>query len=298
MDVSKEIFKVDKEELHFIINSSTISKLSSLSTHSTSLKPFGETELTVTNLTSDYVAFRVQTTNKKKFAVHPTHEILKPNENYTFKIIYYTSPEKILEKEPQKFKLEGFIIPEEKKNEPAKDLFKEYMEKGIKVQGNFIKLKSKFTLEEDIKENNNDKLESLKESQNENMILRNSMASVSSEYTVPEGQKSFLDDKNSLKLSDLIVNKSTNSKVELSDKEKLENLKLEYNQLKEEVDKLKKNEESLNKKIKNERNKKNIVPESEKFRYNLPDIKEKPFARNILLGIFAFSVLLGFYLVK
>ena len=32
-------------------------------------------------------------------------------------------------------------------------------------------------------------------------------------------------------------------------------------------------------------NRKNIVPESEKFRFNLPDIKEKPFARNILIAI-------------
>ena len=100
------------------------------------------------------------------------------------------------------------------------------------------------------------------------------------------------------RLSDLIVNKSNNSKVELSDKEKLENLKSEYKQLEKEVENLKKNEKNLIEKIKMERNRKNIVPESEKFRFNLPDIKEKPFARNILIAIFAFSVLLGFYLIK
>ena len=84
----------------------------------------------------------------------------------------------------------------------------------------------------------------------------------------------------------------------MSDKERLENLKKEYNQLKEEVDNLKMNEELLNKKIRNERNKKNIVPESEKFRFNLPEIKDKPFSRNMLIGIFAFSALIGFYLIK
>ena len=225
----------------------------------------------------------------------PTHEIIKPNGNHTFKIIYYSDPEKILDPNDQKkFKLEGFIIPEEKKNEQAKDLFTEYAEKEIKVQGNFIKLRARFTIEEDIKENNN----SIRESQNENVILRNSMVSNISEYTVPEGQKSLLEEKNNLRLSDLIVNNSNNSKVELSDKEKLENLKSEYNQLEKEVENLKKNEKNLIEKIKMERNRKNIVPESEKFRFNLPDIKEKPFARNILIAIFAFSVLLGFYLIK
>lgn len=34
----------------------------------------------------------------------------------------------------------------------------------------------------------------------------------------------------------------------MTDKEKLENLKMEYNQLKEEVENLKKNEDALNKK--------------------------------------------------
>ena len=241
MDVSKEIFKLEKEDIHFIINSSTVSRLSSSSTHSINSKPLGETEITVINLTSEYIAFRVQTTNKKKYTVHPTHEIIKPNGNHTFKIIYYSDPEKILDPNDQKkFKLEGFIIPEEKKNEQAKDLFTEYAEKEIKVQGNFIKLRARFTIEEDIKENNNS----------------------------------------------------------ISDKEKLENLKSEYNQLKKEVENLRENEELLNEKIKIERNRQNIVPEYEKFRFNLPDIKEKPFARNILIAIFAFSVLLGFYLIK
>ena len=295
MDVSKEIFKLEKEDIHFIINSSTVSRLSSSSTHSINSKPLGETEITVINLTSEYIAFRVQTTNKKKYTVHPTHEIIKPNGNHTFKIIYYSDPEKILDPNDQKkFKLEGFIIPEEKKNEQAKDLFTEYAEKEIKVQGNFIKLRARFTIEEDIKENNN----SIRESQNENVILRNSMVSNISEYTVPEGQKSLLEEKTNLRLSDLVVGKSNNSKVELSDKEKLENLKSEYYQLNEEVEILKKNEKNLIEKIKMERNRKNIVPESEKFRFNLPDIKEKPFARNILIAIFAFSVLLGFYLIK
>lgn len=137
-------------------------------------------------------------------------------------------------------------------------------------------------------------MEPIKEDEKE--ILRNSMISSASEYTIPDVQKSITEENNSVRLSDLIINKET--KVEMSDKERLENLKKEYNQLKEEVDNLKMNEELLNKKIRNERNKKNIVPESEKFRFNLPEIKDKPFSRNMLIGIFAFSALIGFYLIK
>ena len=297
MDVSKEIFKLDKEEMHFIINASTISKLSSLSSHSTHYKPLSCIEVTATNLTSEYIAFRVKTNKKDYYAVDPTYTVLTPNGNQTFKITYYNKPEKKIDSKEHKFRFEGFIIPEEKKNDPVKDTFQDYIKKEIKVAGTSIKLISKFTLEENITEDNlniENKLEPIKEDEKE--ILRNSMVSSASDYTIPEVQKSISEENNSVRLSDLIIN--NNSKVEMSDKERLENLKKEYNQLKEEVDNLKMNEELLNKKIRNERNKKNIVPVTEKFRFNLPEIKDKPFSRNILIGIFVFSALMGFYLIK
>ena len=294
MDLSKELFKLDKDCLHFVINSATISKLSTSSEHSSQLKPLGEVEVTATNLTSDYIAFRIKTNKKENYAVFPTYSILNPNGTQIFKIVYYNKSEKKLDSKEHKFRFEGFVIPEEEKNEPPKELFKEYIKKEIKVSGNSIKLISKFTYEENVGENNNSKLEPIKEEEKE--ILRTSMMSNMSNYSIPESQKSSLEESNSVRLSDLIVN--NNSKIEMSDKEKLENLKNEYNQLKEEVDNLKRNEELLNKKIKNERNKKNVVPESEKFKFNVPEIKEKPFSRNMLIGIFAFSALIGFYLIK
>ena len=294
MDLSKELFKLDKDCLHFVINSATISKLSTSSEHSSQLKPLGEVEVTATNLTSDYIAFRIKTNKKENYAVFPTYSILNPNGTQIFKIVYYNKSEKKLDSKEHKFRFEGFVIPEEEKNEPPKELFKEYIKKEIKVSGNSIKLISKFTYEENVGENNNSKLEPIKEEEKE--ILRTSMMSNMSNYSIPESQKSSLEESNSVRLSDLIVN--NNSKIEMSDKEKLDNLKNEYNQLKEEVDNLKRNEELLNKKIKNERNKKNVVPESEKFKFNVPEIKETPFSRNMLIGIFAFSALIGFYLIK
>ena len=288
--------------MHFIINAAAISQLSSLSSHSTHLKPLSQTEVIVTNLTPEYIAFRVKTTKKENYTVEPIYVILTPNGNQTFKITYYNKPGKKADSKEQKFRFEGFIIPEDKKNEPVRDIFQEYINKEIKVSGNSIKLIAKFTYEEEMNDNNldninnndNNKLDTIEEDEKE--ILRGSIISSSSAYTIPEGQKSSLEAYNSVRLSDLIIN--NNTKVEMSDKEKLENLKKEYNQLKEEVDNLKMNEKLLNNKIRNERNKKNIVPESEKFRFNVPEIKEKPFSRNILIGIFAFSALIGFCLVK
>ena len=130
----------------------------------------------------------------------------------------------------------------------------------------------------------------------EKEIIRTSTMSNASVYTIPDESKSILEENNTVRLSDLIIN--NNKSGEMTDKEKLENLKMEYDQLKEEVKNLKNNEEALNKKINIEKNKKNIVPQSEKFIFNVPENKEKPFSRNMLIGIFAFSALLGFYLIK
>ena len=280
MDISKELFKLDKDVLEFVISASMISKLSSVPTRASHLRPLSELELTITNLTSEYIAFRIKTTKKDYYAVEPTYGVLTPNGEQKIKITYYGKTGVKPNSKDHKFRVEGFIIPEEQKNETIKDLFQDYIKKEIKVSGNSIKLHAKF-IEEDNANDKINELEPVKEEEKE--ILRESVVSTSSAYTVPEGQKSSLED---------------NNKSDLTDKEKLENLKNEYNQLKEEVENLKRNEETLNKKIRSEKNKKNIVPQSEIFRFNVPEVKEKPFSRNILIGIFVFSALIGFYLIK
>jgi len=302
MDVSKELFKLDKDELNFTINSAMISKLSTSSTHSVHQKPLSETEITVTNLTSDYIAFRTKTTKKENYSVHPSHCVLSPNGTQTIKIIYYDKPGHKMKNKESKFRFEGIVIPEAQKNEPLTELFQDYAKKEIKVQGNSLKLLAKFTQEENLIDNidnnmsndNNNKLDIIKEDEKE--IIRTSTMSNASVYTIPDESKSILEENNTVRLSDLIIN--NNKSVEMTDKERLENLKLEYNQLKEEVEILKTKEEALNKDIRNEKNKKNIIPQSEKFIFHVPENNEKPISRNMLLGIFAFSALIGFYLIK
>ena len=79
MDISKELFKLDKDVLEFVISASMISKLSSVPTRASHLRPLSELKLTITNLTSEYIAFRIKTTKKDYYAVEPTYNVLIPN---------------------------------------------------------------------------------------------------------------------------------------------------------------------------------------------------------------------------
>ena len=299
MDTSKEIFKINKDILDFIINPSIIKQLSNLP--SGNKKPLSYIEIIISNITSEYIIIRVKSNKKEKFSVKPSHLVIKPNSEEKIKIIYYHKiGHKLHNNDYYKFKFEGFIINENEKNLDMKEIFNIYIQKKIKVFGNIIKINSKFTEEinvsdlDIIKEDDKD---ILRESTNSSILnSQQSDISILSKYSVPESFKESEINNNMVKLSELIINNNKNE--ELSDKEKLEKLKKEFNNLKEEIEKLKKNEDLLNKSIKLEKNKKNIIPDSEKFRFNVPIIKEKPFSRNILIGIFIFSALIGFYLVK
>ena len=68
--------------------------------------------------------------------------------------------------------------------------------------------------------------------------------------------------------------------------------------LKEQVDNLKRNEELLNKRIINEKKRKNSSQGSNKFNYKIPTFKEEKITMNTLIGIFVISIFIGFYLVK
>ena len=237
LDVSKEIIKLDKNELNFTINSEMISKLSSIPSQSVHLKPLTELEITATNLTSEYVAFRVKTTKKENYSVHPNHCLLVPKGTQKIKIIYYDKLGHKIKTKDHKFRFEGIIILENEKNENVKELFQKYIEKEIKVQGNSFRLLAKITQEENVLENidnntnneNNNKLDAIKEEEKE--IIRTSTMSNASVYSVPDESKSILEENNNVRLSDLLINNKKNE--EITDKEKLENFKMEYNQLKE-----------------------------------------------------------------
>jgi hypothetical protein len=297
MDLSKEIFKLDKDILTFEIGPSIESKLSmsSLSHHSTDLKPLSEEELCVTNLTSDYLAFRTKTTKKEYYSVNPTYFILTPNGNQIIKFLFYNQSGKEVDPKGHKFRFEGFIILESEKDEDLKELFQKYIKSGKKVVGNVAKRYVKIIKENEVL------------SQDSNSTLSNSNLSNYSDLNEPK-QNTLLVDKiqqkqfepqNLTKMSEIIMDKSGGQLGGNSNREKLEKLKNEYNILKEQVDNLKRNEELLNQRFENEKNKKNNTQVfSDKHKYKVPEIKEKKMTKNYLIGIFMFSVLVGFYLAK
>lgn len=297
MDMSREIFKLDKDVLIFKINSSNFSKLSShASLNSSDLKPLSEIGLNITNLTSDYIAFRSKTTKKVHYVVNPTYCIVPPNSVISLNLIFYNKPGQKLDPKGHKFKFEGFIIPESQKDIDVKELFKKYSSASVKVMGNIQKRNVQFS-EENGEENSN---------LGGNNSLQSSGLSI---YSVADNSKrsTFLMDKiqekeeglNNMRLSDIMVGKSEGNLGIENNKERLEILKKDYNQLKEQLDNLKRNENLLSNRIKNEKNKRNTSEGySDKFKYKVFETKEKKFSRNTLIAIFACSILIGFYLTK
>ena len=297
MNTSRELFKLDKDHIIFKINPSNMSKLSShASLHSSGLKPLSDVDLNITNLTSDYLAFRTKTTKKENYVVNPTYYIVPPKSTFSVNLIFYNKPGQILDPKGHKFKFEGFIIPESQKENDAKDLFNKYISEGTKVIGYYQKRNIQF-FDENSQEGSN-----LRENNN----LYNSGLSVYSEANNSK-KSTLLMDKiqekevglNNIKLSDILVDKSGENFGMDNNKERLEILKKEYNQLKEQLDNLKRNENLLSNRIKNEKNKsKTSEGYSDKFKYKVVESKEKKLSTNTLITIFACSILVGFYLVK
>lgn len=297
MDTSKAIFKLDKDFLSFEIGPSISSKLSliSASHHSTDLMPQSEEEVSITNLTSDYLAFRTKTTKKEFYSVNPTYFILPPNGNQTIKFYFYNQSEKELDLKKHKFKFEGFVILESEKDEDSKELFKNYIKSGNKVVGNVEKRYVKI-----IKEN--EELNQGSDSTSTSSKLSNyydPIEPTQNTLLMDKIQQKELEQKNLMKMSDIVMDKSGGHFEGDNNKVKLEKLKNEYRILKEQVDNLKRNEELLNQRFEIEKSKKSKTQVfSDNYKYKVPEIKEKKISRNFLIGIFMISFLVGFYLAK
>ena len=139
IDKSKEIFKIDKEIIDFDIDSSKIEDPSSPIALS-------ETQISITNLTDNYLAFRTKTTKKTKYAVDPNSCIISPNEVKTLNIILYNVPGEKMETKGHKFLFEAIVINESEKEKNVKDLFVEYQNKANKSLGDIQKRNVKYNI--------------------------------------------------------------------------------------------------------------------------------------------------------
>ncbi len=139
-DNSKEVFQLDRQTISFKLNIENISESEPLKSDLKS-----ETEIKITNLTDNFLAFRVKTTKKLYYSVNPTYCVIPSKEIKSIKIIFLIKEGEIPKLHGHKFKFEAFIINENEKDKDPKDLFSEYIKKGAPVNGNSHKTFVQFT---------------------------------------------------------------------------------------------------------------------------------------------------------
>ena len=307
MNTSKELFKIDNDFLIFKIDSTFYKPQTIIQANKVMAS---QEDLSIVNLTQNYLALRIKTTKKENYSVNPMYFIISPEGTQEVNFKLYLKLGQKPDAKGHKFKFEGFIIKESQKNEDAKFLFIDYIDKGIEVIGNVQKRKVVFEEEDELIIDNEDKKKYEKEDKaifrGKNNLLGMSVESI---YDYPDNKSrgSFMSnsfEKNKeVKLyieasNRYITNKNKTLKKE-NERQEFEKLKTEYNQLKEQIDNLRINKDLLNQRIKNEKKKgTNPGGHSDKFKYKVPEVKEKNFSKNFLIGVFVLSTLIGFYLVK
>ena len=270
MDTSKDIFTVDKKKLIFNIDINA-SKLSTNSNNNTEEpQPAGKDNIHITNLTESYLAFQTKSTKKNYYAVDPTYCVVPPKGIQEINLTLYLKPGEKPNSKNHRFQFIGFIILEEEKDQNARDLFKSYTEKKQKVFAKEIKCEVEFIGEEPSGEGSPKiNLGDGNESNNPNNKGEEENLRFSEVLGKPKVEKDI-------------------NKVE-------EDLKKENEKLKEQTDNLTKEIDNLKKEINKATNSDKV---SNKYIYKVPGVEEIKLSRNILLGIFFFSLLVGFILVK
>ena len=145
LDNSKELFKLNKDVLSFKLSPEYLSEQEPVKSTITV-----DNEISVKNLTDDYIAFRIKTTKKYYYCVKPIYCIIPPKEFQIIKITFLLNKGEIPKLHGHKFKFEAFIIPENEKDKDPKDMFREYSEKGESLVGNSQKTFVQFINENEI----------------------------------------------------------------------------------------------------------------------------------------------------
>ena len=152
-DNSPEIFIIEEKELIFKTykmpkENSNFSNNSSILNVSHNPIHMGESQITIRNLTSDFIAFRTKSTRKKYYTVSPTYCTISPNNFQKITFNYFINQNEIISNNGHKFKFEGFIIPYSEINRDAKNLFGTFLLNKQKLIGNTI-IKNVIFVEED-----------------------------------------------------------------------------------------------------------------------------------------------------
>ena len=324
-DSSTDLFKIDKQKIIIQIksinnnNNNFINSNASNSSHNPI--NLGQTSLNIINLSSEYLAFGTKTTKKKYYLVYPSYSVIHPNKTQKLEIAYYGKEGEIISDKGHKFKFEGFVIPEEKKDQDPRILFKTYISNKIPVKATLIKL-DVILIENNI--NNND---------NKNTNIGNPLSSKSLGFLSDKTEKSFIEDSLTSKENVMSSNIDKNRNLEKS-KEKenhneygtpkikrinnsnkrltdynysipkteeennalLNKLKVEYYKLKNELDILKNNYYNLRNHVDLEENNQEDIKEKNTKNYPSINSKEIKLSPSICVILFILGIILGFYL--
>lgn len=326
IDSSVQLFSIDKPIIVFQINPNNNINVN-ISNSSHNPVNMGQTFLTVTNLSSEYLAFRTKTTKKKYYSVFPSYCIINPNDKQKIDFSYYIKEGEKVSNAGHKFRFEGFVITSDEKDQDPRLLFNKYISEKIPVKASLLKSGVNF-IEKEIN-NNIDK----------NTIIGNPLSSNSlgffSEKSLPHPEdSSMLSKENPListfdknKIVEKLNEKSSNfdlhnnefgtpkrkkynsnsnkkllyefasQKTEEEINALLNNLKVEYFKLKNELDILMTNYYNLRNHVDlEENNQDDLKEENIKNNYPLYNSKEIKLSQPICFVLFLFGVIIGFYL--
>ena len=167
IETSQKLFSINKSELVFEITSNNSSNITESNINSSTVSHYrinlGETSITVTNLSSEYLSLRAMTTKKKNYSVNPSYIILSPNENKNLEIKYFVNFGEKVSNAGHKFKFEGFVIKSEEKDQDSRMLFNKYISQKIPVKACIIRASVKFI-------ENNEKSSELDSNSNDNFL--------------------------------------------------------------------------------------------------------------------------------
>jgi hypothetical protein len=289
MDSSSPIFTLDKQVLQFKINPRIYSQNIENNSDINNLPPASVCTLIVTNLTDNYIAFRSKTTKKELYVVNPPYVIIEPNKNQTIIMKFYMKTRRLPSGEKHKFKFEGIVIDESDINKPPKQIFDQVIRNNIKVKGNTCKCNVEF-----IEDNNY-------EPESENIEIENPYPNFNESQSIDISNNS-MNPLRSTGMSDVYQSVSNFNMSEYQGASKNNN---ESNNLKNEYDKLKNKISELNTEngiLKNKIEQIKIELEQKKkkkeYRYIPPDSKEIKISQTNTIIICFFSLLLGYFLTK
>ena len=286
LDTSSPIITINQATLMFKINKQSLSS-QSYENKNNSLFPISQTEIFITNITSNYVAYRARITRKKFYTVEPSHLVISPNSSIKVRIIFFYNPNGQFPPEGHKFRFEGVIIPNNMKYKDTREIFEELSTNKREVKGNSIRKIVEFIYDNNYFYDSSSENIKLDSTQN----LGNSISSFNpneSVYTNALGKSTERPSRLSLR------NPNRSNKLRGQRKEEV----MDPIKLKEECESLQNDYDKYEKELNDVRQKINNISSKNKFRYIVPKVNFSSVNNKMIIILFCTSFFLGFYLTK